>query len=81
MSYTLLGDFCQRNNGAPFQAGTKPVQTVLLSNYGGVGYSPSINPLNNKEYQCDGKTTFSNAYSHQMNPYAVAMCSSVNENN
>jgi hypothetical protein len=76
MSYTLLGDFCQRNNGAPFQAGTKPVQTVLLSNYGGVGYSPSINPLNNNQYQCDGKSTLKNAYAIQSNPYASAMCGS-----
>jgi hypothetical protein len=80
MSYVSLGDFCQRNNGAPFQSGTKPVQTVLLSNYGGVGYSPSINPLNNDNYQCDGKTTFKNAYSLQMNPYASRLCLSEKTN-
>jgi len=75
MSYVPLGDICGPKNGAPFTNTPQPVKTVLLSNYGGVGYPETHDPFNPKTmYQCDGKTTFKTAYSVQMNPYASAMC-------
>jgi hypothetical protein len=78
MSYSSLAGLCQLKNGAPFSSSAQPVvKTVLLSNYGGVGYGPSHNPFDEKtNYQCDGRTTFKTAYSVQMNPYASAMCKS-----
>jgi hypothetical protein len=72
MSYVSLGNICNGNGIAPFQK----EQTVLLSNYGGVGYAPQRDVLNPKlSYQPDARAVFKNAYYPQQNPYASSMCS------
>ena len=75
MSYVSLGNVCQIKNQSPFTSQTQPVKTVLLSNFGGISYPSKHDPLNpNTMYQCDGRSTFKNAYSVQMNPYLSCLC-------
>jgi len=77
MSYSSLGGICQAKNGTPFSQSTTPVvKTVLLSNYGGVGYQPGKSgndALIPSSDQCGSHSNFKNAYAVQSNPYGSSM--------
>ena len=75
MSYVSLGEICQNKNGAAFSNGTKPLPTVLLSNWGGASYASAHNQLDSRTASLsNGTVRFKNAYSKQMDPYGCSMC-------